>query len=376
MPHDRLWVGIERHGKGYRARVSQGRNLPRLEHYFPAGTDPRDMQRWRQDMQASIRVKRKERASSGTFEYDARRYLRAVTALDTYKTRVKDIERWIAIFGTRRRDSISSTDIREWRNRWVTEPRGYDREGRPLPPYAASTINHWLRALSNVWTVLDGRRAPNPVRDVPEVTEPDALPRAHAYDVIEQIIGAISDRGRPVKGQPNKDTLSLTKLRLRVLAYTGLTYAQLGRMTREDVDLERGAMLVRRRKKGKGAKPRLLPLLPKAIEAFRAFDAAGAWGPFSGASVRKTFVLAAAKVRKTRPDLPHIRPYDATRHSLGTAVYRATGSLEAVRELLSHAKLSTTQRYTLGAVDDVLRGQLGQMSDTFASPSKDAPDGN
>lgn len=374
QPRDPRWIAIARHGTGYRASVSQGRDRPPIRRHFPPGTKPETMQAWRADMQAQFRVTRKTRATAGTFEHDARRYLRAVTALTTYHTRVKDIERWIAIFGRRRRDTITAADIREWRDRWIEEPRGKDAQGRPLPPYAASTINHWLRALSNLWTVLDGRRAPNPVREVPEVPEPDALPRALTYAMIELIIAAVTDRGRPVRGQPNKGTVSLTKLRLRVLAYTGLTYAQLGRMQPSDVDLTRGTMLVRRRQKGKGAKPRLLPLLPEAVDAFRAFAAADAWGPFSGASVRKSFVLAAAKVRQDHPELPAVRPYDL-RHSLGTLVFRVTGSREAVRELLSHENLRTTARYTLDAVHDVLSQQLEKMSATFASTQNVDPDG-
>lgn len=349
-------TGIQRHGAGWRATVSCGRSRQPIQKHFPLETPLRVMQAWRADTRAALRLTRKQRATSGTFAYDAARYLASVTALQTHAERTLHINRWVAIFGLRQRDTITSTDIRRWRDRWMTEPRrdhGWTGTGpKGDTPYAASTINHWLRALSNLWTVLDGRRAPNPVRDVPEVTEPDALPRAIDYATIEQIIGQIGTR---------KDTgdTARTALRLRVLAYTGLTYAQLGRMQREDVDLEGGTMLVRSRRKGRGAKPRRLSLLPQAVAAFAALDAAGAWGPFSGASIRKSFLLAARKV-----GVSGIRPYDL-RHSFGTVVYRATQSREAVRELLSHGTLKTTERYTLDAVDDVVTAQLRQVSTTM-----------
>lgn len=374
MSRDPLWTGIRRHGAGWRASVSLGRGRSPVQKHFPIETPVRVMQRWRADTKAELHLTRKRRATAGTFEYDARtRYLPAVAGLDDYDARQRDIERWIAIFGTRPRDSITSAEIRAWRNRWASEPRqehgwlasGWRRndDQKAKAPYSASTINHWLRALSNVWTVLDGRRAPNPVREVPEVPEPDALPRAIPYAVIERIIAACPNRSRPVKGQKNTAP-SLTKIRLRVLAYTGLTYAQLQGLTAADVDLEAATMLVRRRRKGKGAAPRRLPLLPEAVEAFRALDAAKGWGEFSGASVRKTFLVAAGKVRRELAaegvELPLIRPNDL-RHSMGTLVFRATADLAAVAELLQHGSVKTTRRYALAGVPDVLAGHLAKV---------------
>jgi integrase len=349
------YPGIYRHGQSWRVVVSQGRGRPPLRRSFPLETPLSELVAWRQDQQAEHRVQRKRRATIGTFAYDAKqRYLPAVTGLTTYATRETDIARWIALFGRRYRDTITSAEICAYRDQWAREPRGVDRDGQPLPPYAASTINHWLRALSNVWTVLDGPRAPNPVRDVAELPEPDALPRALSYDTIERILTAMPDRGRPVKGQ-KRPTVSLAKLRLRVLAYTGLTYRQLARLQPAHVDLRHGTMLVTRREKGKGAKPRRLPLLPQAVEAFKALQAARAWGPFDGNSVRRAFLRAAK-----RANVKGIRPYDL-RHSLGTLIFRATGSREAVKEFLQHESIETTARYTLAAVDQVLTAQLARV---------------
>lgn len=81
-------------------------------------------------------------------------------------------------------------------------------------------------------------------------------------------------------------------------------------MSRADVDFDNASMLVRRRKKGRGARPRRLPLLPQAVSAFRALDEGGAWGAFSGGSLRKTFLLATEKVRRQGIAIPPIRPYD------------------------------------------------------------------
>jgi integrase len=356
-----LWTGLYKHGAGWRAVVSTGHGRPPIRQFFPKGTDVAEMQRWRDDEKAKLHLARRQRAYKGRFDGDAHRYLAAVRALPSYAERIRDIALWIRIFGQRRRDTITAAEIRAVRDRWMQEPRGLRAGGDPKLPYAASTINHRLRALSNLWTVLDGRRAPNPVREVPEVPEPDALPRALSYDLIERILAAMTDRTRPTRGKKNKHTVSLAKVRLRVLAYTGLTYSQLARLTPEDLDLEGGSMLVRRRRKGKGARPRRLPLLPQAIEAFRAFTQAQAFGPFSGASVRKSFVLAATKIRKQLLEegqhLPPIRVYDL-RHSLGAWVFLATGSREAARDLLQHESIRTTERYVMSAVSTVLANQV------------------
>ncbi len=318
------------------------------------------MQDWRADEKARLRLTRKARASMGTFEGDARAYLRAVTALTTHQARTNDINLWIAIFGTRRRDTITSSEIRGWRDTWMKQPRAKGK-----PPYAASTINHRLRALSNLWTVLDGRRAPNPVRDVPEVKEPDPLPRALSFETIDAILSHMAIVSRSPKGLPRQGTQSKTLARLRVIMYTGLTNAQLAQVTPADVDLEHATLLVRGRSKGTGTKPQRLPLHPKAVDAFRHVAAIGAFGPFSGASMRKNFLVAARKARDAGHPVPlDVKPYDL-RHSWGTAVVAATGSLEAAKDLLSHRSTRTTRRYVLGAADALLRAQVNAVAQHF-----------
>lgn len=348
--------GIYRRGETYRAYVSQGRGRPPLTKYFPIDTPLAEMQSWREDERAALRLRRKTRATFGTFEGDARRYLRSITALPTFKSREKDIERWIQIFGTKRRDTITAAEIRGWRDYWMKQPRSAGK-----PPYAASTINHWLRALSNLWTVLDGRRAPNPVRDVPEVREPDPLPRALSFDTIDAILSRMAIVSRSPKGTPRQGTQSKSLARLRVMTYTGLTQSQIALLTPADVDFEGATILVRSRMKGAGSKPQRLPLHPKAVEAFRHFAAINAWGKFSGPSLRKNFLVAARKAREAGYDVPlDVRPYDL-RHSWGTAIVAATGSLEAAKDLLSHRSTRTTRRYALGAVDALLRAQVNKV---------------
>ena len=169
-----------------------------------------------------------------TFAEDAARYLEAVAALPTIDQRRQHITEWIALFRHRARTSIRPHEIRAARDRWLTTPR-IDRKGRPRPPYAPGSVNKRLRALSNLWRVLDGRHAPNPVREVPEAAEEEGAPRALPYAVIEAILDAMPDVTRAVKGG-HVEPGSRTRARLAVMAWTGLAHVQLAGLRQEDVD--------------------------------------------------------------------------------------------------------------------------------------------
>jgi len=108
---------------------------------------------------------------------------------------------------------------------------------------------------------------------------------------------------------------------------------------------------------GKGNKTRLVPLLPAALEALAAYRDAC---PFMKArGPRDAFFLGArgnpldpAIVQKRVRDLRRqlgladsVTPH-ALRHSFATHLLAAGGDLRTIQELLGHASLSTTQRYT------------------------------
>ena len=108
---------------------------------------------------------------------------------------------------------------------------------------------------------------------------------------------------------------------------------------------------------GKGNKTRLVPLLPQALEALGAYRDACPWlaarGPgeafFVGA---RGGALDPAIVQKRVRDIRRglglaetVTPH-ALRHSFATHLLGAGGDLRTIQELLGHASLSTTQRYT------------------------------
>lgn len=108
---------------------------------------------------------------------------------------------------------------------------------------------------------------------------------------------------------------------------------------------------------GKGNKTRLVPLLPQALGALHAYRNACPWlaarGPneafFIGA---RGGALDPAIVQKRVRDIRRslglaesVTPH-ALRHSFATHLLGAGGDLRTIQELLGHASLSTTQRYT------------------------------
>lgn len=106
---------------------------------------------------------------------------------------------------------------------------------------------------------------------------------------------------------------------------------------------------------GKGNKQRQVPVLPIVRQALEEYIAAcphtlGASGPlFLGKRGKALdpamFQLALRKLR-ARLNLPETTTPHAFRHSFATHLLSAGGDLRSIQELLGHASLSTTQRYT------------------------------
>ncbi|HYX03086.1 MAG TPA: tyrosine recombinase XerC [Reyranella sp.] len=108
---------------------------------------------------------------------------------------------------------------------------------------------------------------------------------------------------------------------------------------------------------GKGNKTRLVPLLPQAVDALKAYRDSCPFQAKLGA--KQAFFLGARggpldpaivqkRVREIRRSLglaESVTPH-ALRHSFATHLLGAGGDLRTIQELLGHASLSTTQRYT------------------------------
>ena len=182
---------------------------------------------------------------------------------------------------------------------------------------------------------LSWLRAPRPPKSVPKpVSEEDA----------RALLAAIFRRR-------GGDWAKQRDFALLMMLYgSGLRISEALDLTRRDVPL--GDWL---RITGKGGKIREVPVLPAIAEAVAAYVGAC---PFDGGPDAPLFVSARGNAFGARAaqrlveslrlelSLPaHVTPH-ALRHAFATHLLGNGADLRAIQELLGHASLSTTQRYT------------------------------
>ena len=140
---------------------------------------------------------------------------------------------------------------------------------------------------------------------------------------------------------------------LELLYGSGLRVGEVAGLTCVQVDLDRGRVLVR----GKGDKEREVPMSDHAVDSLDAYLSAGrpimAGGdrtslffnrkgkPFSGRDIRAMVEQYAGRLLPGRRVTPH-----TLRHSFATHLLEGGADIRAVQELLGHASVATTQRYT------------------------------
>lgn len=203
------------------------------------------------------------------------------------------------------------------------------------------TRHHGMAALP-----LGALRGPRPKPPIPRALTPQAA-RAIATEAGEAY--ALGRHERPGL-QAARDVALFT-----LLYGAGLRIAEALALDLRDAPLPGGQAALRVR--GKGAKERLVPVLPVVREAIGAYLRHRGTGEadaplFIGArGGRLDAAVAQRALRSFRrlAGLPeHATPH-ALRHSFATHLLGAGADLRAIQELLGHASLSTTQRYT--AVD-------------------------
>jgi integrase/recombinase XerC len=138
---------------------------------------------------------------------------------------------------------------------------------------------------------------------------------------------------------------------LEMLYATGIRCSELVGLDRAEVDLDNRMIRVL----GKGRKERIVPFGQKALAALGAYLAARsgqAVGPgalflnarggrLTDRSVRSLVAQRVRAVALARRVSPH-----TLRHSFATHLLERGADLRAIQELLGHASLSTTQKYT------------------------------
>lgn len=168
-----------------------------------------------------------------------------------------------------------------------------------------------------------------------------------------------ADQARGLMAEPGTDTdlepweAARDRAVLTLLYGCGLRISEALSLTRADAPLPATLRIT-----GKGGKTRMAPVLP-AVRA--AVDAYTALQPFvttpgdplfrakRGGPLSPRHVQATVQRLRGRLGLPASATPHALRHSFATHLLGAGADLRSIQELLGHASLSTTQKYT--AVD-------------------------
>jgi integrase/recombinase XerC len=181
---------------------------------------------------------------------------------------------------------------------------------------------------------------------------PDVLSRRQADDVLAGAQALVAD-------DPDDPVALRDRAILELLYATGIRVAEIVGLDERDLDTTRHVVRVL----GKGAKERSVPFGVPAAQAVDAWQRRGrpllqtpASGPalflgVRGARIDPRVVRRLVHQAVGRePDAPDIGPH-GLRHSAATHLLEGGADLRSVQELLGHASVATTQRYTHVSID-------------------------
>ena len=224
---------------------------------------------------------------------------------------------------------------------WLAHLRQGDK---PLSPRSLSQA---LSAIRTFHRFLDVRLGV-PNASIALVRGPRVVPGAPRPVSEDQARGMIAEPGL----DPDREDWEAARDEavLTLLYGCGLRISEALSLKRSDAPLPEALRIL-----GKGSKTRIVPVLPAVREAI---DAYLAEVPFvlapdeplfrakRGGALSPRQVQATVQTLRGRLGLPDSATPHALRHSFATHLLGAGADLRSIQELLGHASLSTTQRYT------------------------------
>jgi integrase/recombinase XerC len=178
------------------------------------------------------------------------------------------------------------------------------------------------------------------------------LPEVMSAQKTNNLLDAV-ETGNPVEKPSKERDLAF----LELLYGCGIRIGELVGITLEDIDVDNGWLRVR----GKGNKERQVPIAARACHAVRCYLDVRKAEPH----VRALFLnsrgtqLSDRQVRRLVKFYALLITGDSTvhphsfRHAYATHLLTEGADLRAIQELLGHAKLSTTQKYTQVSLKDL-----------------------
>jgi integrase/recombinase XerC len=201
----------------------------------------------------------------------------------------------------------------------------------------AATLRRYFR-----WCVATGVASADPTLGLQVGGAEGRLPRVLDRRELEQLLEGAAPPDEPQWRRRRDDAV------LEILYGSGVRVSELCSLDVESVDLERGALVVW----GKGAKQRRVPLGAPGVAAVRSWLAirrevvaedhgAALFANERGRRLTPRDVRRILDRRSPSPTHPH-----ALRHTFATHLLDNGADLRSVQELLGHADVATTQRYT------------------------------
>ncbi|MFM7044606.1 MAG: tyrosine recombinase XerC [Ilumatobacteraceae bacterium] len=249
-----------------------------------------------------------------------------------YRRDVHGFIEWAGDLGVRQPGAVDKFLLRRYVG-WLTT------EG-----FARRSIARKVSSLRRYFGFLrrDGVLSVDPAMSLRAPSGEARLPRVLDHDDLDTLLDGQLPDDEPAWRRRRDDAV------LEVLYGAGLRVGELCSLDVDSLDLGAGALSVW----GKGSKQRRVPLGAPAVEALRAWldvraevvspDAGAAlFGNERGRRLGPRDVRRILDRRSPTPTHPH-----ALRHTYATHLLDGGADLRAVQELLGHADVATTQRYT------------------------------
>lgn len=231
-------------------------------------------------------------------------------------------------------EALAAGDFRAW-----MAHRAADGLGRTSTARAVSVLRGFFR-----WLERNGLASNHAVLALRGPKRPHGIPKPLTIGDADALLESTDLLPGP-EWETHRDTALFT-----LLYGCGLRISEALGLNRRDLP-ESGSLVV----DGKGGRQRMVPVLPGVRAAVDTYLAAC---PFTPAEDGPLFLgvrgkrlnpgVAQRRMRTLRLllNLPETATPHALRHSFATHLLGAGGDLRAIQELLGHASLSTTQRYT------------------------------
>jgi len=282
-----------------------------------------------------------------------------------YRSDLEQFERFLLSVGkpdaSLRRSVIDSPDGSEQSS--VKEPEWIEVEPLKIRSYLAhlqqtgvqkSSIARKLAVIRTFFKYLqrEGRLKNNPARLVTTPKQEQRLPAFLTVDDASALMEAFSI---------DEKTGPRNRAILETFYSTGIRLSELVALNVNDLSPHEGLIRVQ----GKGRKERIVPIGSRALGAIEAYLAVTPFRQFheerrplflnrvgkrlTARTVARIVGLAASRLSRA----PRVTPH-ALRHSFATHLLDGGADLRVIQELLGHARLSTTQRYTHVTTDKLI----------------------